>query len=171
MLKIKYVINDKIVRGLDYYTDTVFEFTTNKLGTQSALIAGGRYDGLFRIMGGKDLPAVGLGIGIDRLIALCEKTYLSTAHKAIFVFVLDERCSSYGLEVTQLLRNKGVASVLEVCKDSKKAIKRALESRAQFVIFVGESEMHSKTLRLRNLAARTEQTLPLAELLTSLTQT
>lgn len=165
---IKYVINDKIVRGLDYYTDTVFEFTTNKLGAQGTVLAGGRYDGLFSIMGNKSVPAVGFAGGVDRLMALCSESYQDKSKGLVNVFTLDSAYSSYGLEIALMLRNANIPAILDDVRDIGKAIKKALENNAKFIVFIGESEVSKKVVKLKNLDTREELELAASKLVSEI---
>lgn len=168
IIGIKYVINDKIVRGLDYYTDTVFEFITNRLGAQGTVLAGGRYDGLFSIMGNKNVPAVGFAGGIDRLMALCDENYQDKPKGFINVFTLDPAYSSYGLDVALMLREANIPTILDDVRDIGKAIKKALENNAKFIVFIGESEVSKKVVKLKNLDTREELELPISQLMSEI---
>ena len=163
-LGISYVINDKIVRGLDYYTDTVFEFTTNKLGAQGTVLAGGRYDGLFKVMGDKDIPAVGFAGGVDRLMALCEENYVDATKWFVNVLLLDSQYAPYGLQVASILRQENIPTILEESRDVGKSIKKALENKAKFIVFIGENEVSKNIVKLKNLDTRAEQEVPVDQL-------
>ena len=165
-LGIKYFINDKIVRGLDYYTDTVFEFKTKELGAQGAVIAGGRYDGLFKIMGGIDTPAVGFAGGIERLMALY-KGKVET-HKLVTLLVLDPKFTMNGLELAQKLRKENIQTVVEESKDVGKSFKKALENNSKFIIFLGEDEVSQGKVKLKNLDTREEKLVSESQLISEL---
>ena len=162
-LGIKYFINDKIVRGLDYYTDTVFEFVTKELGTQGAVIAGGRYDGLFKIMGGIDTPAVGFAGGIERLMALY-KGKVET-RKPVTLLVLDRKFTMNGLELAQKLRKENIQTVIDESKDVGKSLKKALGNNSKFIIFLGEDEVSQGKVKLKNLDTREEKLMSESQLI------
>ena len=166
VLGIKYFVNDKIVRGLDYYTDTVFEFITTELGSQGAVFAGGRYDGLFKIMGGADTPAVGCAGGIERLMALYKEA-ISTKN-LVTLLVLDHKFSVNGLELAQKLRKENIRTVVEESKDVGKSIRKALGNNSKFVIFLGEEEVAQGKVKLKNLETREEKLFSESELIEEL---
>jgi len=162
-LGIKYSVNDKIVRGLDYYTDTVFEFVTTELGAQGAVIAGGRYDGLFKIMGGRETPAIGFGGGIERLMALYKGAV--QAQKPLSVLILDPRFALQGLELAQATRKANIPTIVEEVRDIGKAIKKAVENNSKFIAFLGEKEVSQGKIKLKNLETREEELVSVAQLI------
>ena len=168
VLGMEYSINNKIVRGLDYYTDTVFEFITTQLGAQGTVIAGGRYDGLFKIMGGADTPAIGFACGIERLMALYKNTI--NIPKIITVLVLNKKFTTQGLKLVQVIRKENISTVIEESKDVGKSIKKALSSNTKFIIFLGEDEMKQGKFKLKNLDTREEKLLSESELINEFKQ-
>ena len=167
-LDIKYSINNKIVRGLDYYTDTVFEFITTELGAQDTVIAGGRYDGLFKIMGGTDTPAVGFACGIERLMALYKG--IVNIPKIIIALVLNKKFITQGLKLVQAIRKENVSAIIEESKDVGKSIKKALNNNAKFIIFLGEDEMRQGKFKLKNLDTWEEKLLTESQLINEFKQ-
>jgi histidyl-tRNA synthetase len=165
-LDIKYTINNRIVRGLDYYTDTVFEFITTELGSQGTVIAGGRYDGLFELMGGRAVPAIGFAGGIERLMALYKGVVLSS--NLVTVIVLNSKFVINGLELVQKIRKENVNAIVEESKDIGKSIKKALDNKSKFIIFLGENEVSQGKFKLKNLDTREEKLLSESELMMEL---
>lgn len=154
--------NPRLVRGLDYYSHTVFEWTTDKLGSQSAVCAGGRYDGLLEQLGAKNMPGVGWAFGMERVIALMdvmEQTPL-TDTPDIFVMATDEISSADSLALAEwvrdlmpdcsVLHNTGSGSL-------KSQFKKADKSGASIALILGSSEMSDQTVTLKPLLGRGEQ--------------
>lgn len=162
-LGIKYNINHLMVRGLDYYNHTAFEFVTSELGAQGALIAGGRYNGLISQLGGKDYPAVGFGGGIERMAELMRHSKEPTNLVSIISLCSDAVSESYKL--AHKLRESGIASMVEEGTNLSKSMKKALEREAKYALFIGEEEMASGQYKLKNLQERKEQNFTLEKLI------
>jgi histidyl-tRNA synthetase len=162
-LGIPYNVNQSLVRGLDYYTDTVFEFTTDKLGSQNAVLAGGRYDNLVKQMGGADIPAIGFGSGIERLMELSQINI--KASNKVYIFVLDEQKFTYSLKLAHKIRSLNISTELVVANNVNKSMKKALNDNAKFIVFIGDEEVHNNNYKLKNIETREEQTLALDELI------
>ncbi|MCL2064452.1 MAG: histidine--tRNA ligase [Candidatus Cloacimonetes bacterium] len=172
ILKVPYVINPKIVRGLDYYTQTAFEFINYNLGSQNALGGGGRYDGLIKQMGGKDTPAVGFAGGFSRLLLslINENSFQGDCPRPKYYIVCandssanDENVSSKltkALELLIFLRNKGIYAEFDIEKISLKAqLKNANRLKAHHVIIIGEEELAKNYLTLKNMNTGEQTTL------------
>ena len=164
-LKIDYKINTNLVRGMDYYTGTVFEYTVDSLGAQNAVIGGGRYDNLIKELGGKDLPAIGFALGIDRLseiISLEEKT------KDIFIGYAEAKSVSYAQDIGNKLRLNNGSLVIENYLGNanvSKQLKKANSLGFKFVIIVGQEEQNTKIFKVKNLTQDEETTLNEVELM------
>lgn len=129
----KYVINPRLVRGLDYYCHTAFEFTTKKLGSQSTILAGGRYDGLAKIMGNNDdVPAIGFAAGIERIALMRE--YNISEVKPVFVLPIGENNICYALEIVDKLRLQNISTIIDPVGKIAKRIQRVLNENAKFII-------------------------------------
>jgi len=155
MLGIAHQVNPRLVRGLDYYSHTVFEFTTEALGSQGTVLAGGRYDRLVAMMGGHNLPGVGFAAGMERLLALQEALGVSageTARVQVAVVPVDEPQERAGLELAQMLRAGGIASELITRGNMGKKMKRAEKTGAAFVAILGETELQTGHVVLKTLA-------------------
>jgi histidyl-tRNA synthetase len=156
---IEYAINPRLVRGLDYYNYTVFEWVTDRLGAQAAVCAGGRYDGLFAQLGGKPAPACGFAMGIERLLAL------ATAEQTREPEVCDAYLVHSGADATRMawrvaeeLRSAGL-DVLFHCGGGnfKAQMKRADASAARFAVIIGDNEAEAKRIALKPLREMREQ--------------
>ena len=148
-LNIKYIINDKLVRGLDYYNNTTFEFITDKLGSQSAIIAGGRYDKLMKQMGGPDIPGIGWAAGIERLILL--STIKEIKKKHIDIIPVGDESDTICINLTQELRNKNISANMAYSGNLKKRLKSANKSSSNFAIIIGTDEINNNNVIVRNL--------------------
>ncbi len=161
---IEYELNPRLVRGLDYYNRTVFEWITDSLGAQGTVCAGGRYDGLVAQLGAKPTPAVGFAMGIERLILLLDTLdgfdeY--SAQASIFVVSMGSETIDYGLKVSEYLRDSlPNEKVLMHCGggNMKKQLKRADKAGANFAVIVGENEQQNSTVVVKPLRGQAEQT-------------
>ncbi len=152
---VKYIVDPSIVRGLDYYTGTVFEFTVDTIGAQSTVCGGGRYDGLLSSIGGPEMPAVGFGMGITRLIqALKDEDLVPNLESSsdIYIAPLGENASGFAFSLAQKLRNMGVSAETDICGRSLKAqMKYADKTGAKFVLVIGDNEIAENEAELRNM--------------------
>ncbi|MBX3120277.1 MAG: histidine--tRNA ligase [Fimbriimonadaceae bacterium] len=164
---IRFQLDPKIVRGLDYYTETVFEIITDKLGAQSTLLAGGRYDNLVKSLGGADVPSVGFGSGIERLLLLLEtleKNWDAPRPDAFIVAVTPEMRDQVVTLAAQL-REKGFACGLDLDGRSMKSqMKMADRTKARFAIVVGPDEWANGAVSLRNLDTSEQIETPVGNL-------
>jgi histidyl-tRNA synthetase len=146
-LGISYEVDFRLVRGLDYYTDTTFEFVSEDLGAQDAIGGGGRYDGLVELLGGKPTPSVGFGSGIERLILVADKNNFSFTEPPklrIYFVALNEEAKSKSLLLANDLRKKGVACETDLLSRSMKAqMREANKLGADYVYIIGDEEMKS----------------------------
>ena len=148
-LNIKYLINENLVRGLDYYNDTTFEFITDKLGSQSAIIAGGRYDGLMKQMGGSDIPGIGWAGGIERLILL--STIKMMKNKHISIIPVGEENINICFDLAQRLREKNISVEMSYSGNLKKRLKNANKLASNYAIIIGTEEINNNSALVRNL--------------------
>ncbi|XXF81589.1 histidine--tRNA ligase [Myxococcaceae bacterium GXIMD 01537] len=155
-LGIRYVVNPGIVRGLDYYTRTTFEFIAAHpaLGTASTVGGGGRYDKLLKGLGGPDVPAVGFGLGLDRLTLLLKESGQSfSAPPDVFVAVADEGSQTDAFVLVSRLRREGLRVEVDTRGGSLKSqMKRADKTKARFALVVGEAERTSGKAQLKPMA-------------------
>lgn len=157
-LNISYIKNRFMVRGLDYYTKTTFEFITRDLGAQAAVGAGGRYDNLIKQLGGPSLPGIGFALGIERLAMLMEqqkKQPSLAADMDIFIAALGSNAIRYGFMIAQSLRLRGIKAAIDYSERSLKArMKQAGRTNSRFVLIVGEDELSQKQAVLRNMKTK-----------------
>lgn len=147
---VKYFSNNLLVRGLDYYTSTVFEFTTTDLGAQSAVLAGGRYDSLVEEIGGVSVPAVGFGSGLERLMLLINEDLLKK-EELIAIIPVSENENEFCLDLSNKLRNQGRKVEFLYSGKFKKKMEKINKIEADFAIIVGEDEVKSGKLKIKNL--------------------
>jgi histidyl-tRNA synthetase len=155
-LGVRYVVNPKIVRGLDYYTRTTFEFIAAHpaLGTASTVGGGGRYDKLLKGLGGPDMPAVGFGLGLDRLtLLLKEGGQKYSAPPDVFIAVADEGSSDAAFALASKLRREGLKVEFDTRGGSLKSqMKRADKTKARFALVLGQAERESGKAQLKPMA-------------------
>ena len=151
---IEYKENENLVRGLDYYNDAVFEWKSDSLGSQNTFCAGGRYDSLAKKLGGRQTPAIGASLGIDRLIIACKDKYKFPSQKLIAVILLDKNFLKQGNSISEKIRlnfpDIGVRfSGLNV--NLKSELKRASKNNFNFAIILGREEVESSTYTIKDL--------------------
>lgn len=172
-LKIPYQIEDRLVRGLDYYTNTVFEAVPLENGSQQAtLFGGGQYDGLVQSFGGGDLCGVGFGMGVERMIALAseQNKLLPMENKSdVYVITLGD-VNVYGAKITNMLREAGFSVEMDYLARSLKAqFKSADRQKAKAIVIVGEDEAKNQLAVVKNTMERTQKTVSLNELIQEVT--
>ena len=154
-LGIQYSIDKRIVRGLDYYTKTVFEYVSENVGTQGTICGGGRYDGLVEACGGPKVPAVGFGLGIERLLMEMESqnVYFPQPHKPrIYIASLGENAALYAQKLIYQLRKNGIYAEMDLMGRSAKAqMKHADKLEATYCIVIGDNEIESNKAVLKNM--------------------
>lgn len=151
-LGIPYKVNDHLVRGLDYYCHTVFEFTTAKLGAQGTVLAGGRYDGLIETMGGPKTPGVGWAAGIDRLADLTPKELATQKEVLIAVIGADEAGEDESIKVAHEIRARGLKAENFLSGKMGKKMQKANKLGAHYALILGGNEVANKTVTVKNFA-------------------
>ena len=154
--------NSRIVRGLDYYSHTAFEFVTSRLGAQGTVMAGGRYDGLVAEMGGPATPAVGWAAGIERLSMLLAEP--PPAARPVAVIPLGEAAEVAALPLLQALRAAGVRAEMAYRGTMKRRMERANKIGARAAVILGEDELARGVVAVKDLAAGTQTEVALADL-------
>ncbi len=153
---LEYTVNPKIVRGLDYYTKTVFEFVSGSLGAQSTVCGGGRYNGLVRQLGGPDVQAVGFAMGIERLMLIAAAQNTEFPEKAtpdIYFATMGENAALAATRLCASLRQEGFEAAYDVCGRGLKAqMKYADKIGAKFTCVIGDDELASGVVRVKNMA-------------------
>ncbi|MGZ3496557.1 MAG: histidine--tRNA ligase [Vulcanimicrobiaceae bacterium] len=162
---IPFVVNPRIVRGLDYYTRTVFEFISGALGAQSTVCAGGRYDNLVKSLGGPDVPAVGFGLGLERFLMIVEATGAAnqTERRGVQAVALGPEARERLVPLVVQLRRESKVPVFMDYEDRKVTtqLKIADRNNARYALILGSNELASGTIVLRDLVSRSDRTLPL----------
>lgn len=155
-LKIPFEINSCLVRGLDYYNNTVFEVVANELGAQNTIGAGGRYDGLIKTLGGPDLHAIGFGSGLERVIQTMVKQGVplpKPSHPLLYFIPLGEKEKKVCFSIMHDLRQQGIPVQMDLSGSKlSKAMQRANELQASFIAVVGENELKSEEVELKEMA-------------------
>lgn len=168
---IDYVINPRLVRGLDYYNHTVFEFTTDALGTQNAVGGGGRYDGLFAMLGGGEVPAVGFSIGIERMILLWQAEHgdpVQGAARGVYLVAVGDAARLPIQLLALRLRRAGMHVVTDILRRSVKAqMKDANRENVAFTVMIGDEELAASTAVVKNMITGEQVTLPQTEIETA----
>jgi len=168
LLGIKYVVNPRMVRGLDYYTGTTFEFIHEDLGAQSGIGGGGRYDGLMEILGGQSLSGIGFGLGVDRALLAAQAEGVIAEDKFtsdLFIIPLGEEQKSVALTLAKTLRSVGVRTEIAFGDRAlKAAMKAADKSGARYVVIIGEDEVSSGVVELKRLSDGSITSVKISEL-------
>lgn len=169
-LSIPYQLRPHLVRGLDYYTKTAFELTTEQLGAQNAVAAGGRYDGLVEALGGPPTPAIGFALGMERVVHLIDPTLIPVKRLQLFVAPLGEMAMNTLAPTLFELRKKNIRSEMgEGTQGLKGQMKRADRFGAEYVLIVGENELAQGKAILRNMATKGQEEIDLSTLTEVLT--
>ncbi len=171
-LNVKYEIIPYLVRGLDYYTNTVFEITHEKLGAQNTILAGGRYNNLITDLGGKPTGAVGFACGVERLLlaALAEKIEFPIKNKpAVFVIGLGEKAYLKSFEIADQLRQQGIVTYIDFQDRSLKAqMRQANKLNCAYVLILGDDELANNNIQLKNMNDSSQQMIKISELINQL---
>jgi len=168
-LAIPFELNARLVRGLDYYTRTVFEIQAQALGAQNAVAGGGRYDRLVGEFGGHDRPAVGFAVGLERLLSLLEAQGVDPARRPaveVFVAALGDAAWGEGFRQLEALRAEGLRALmdLQAGRSMKSQFKQAAASGARFTLVLGEEELAKGMAGLKDMKQQQQESLPLAGL-------
>jgi histidyl-tRNA synthetase len=163
LFNIPFRINPKMVRGLDYYTKTAFEVTTNLLGAQNAIAGGGRYDALVKHLGGPDVAGIGFAIGFERLLALVSmKDKQFSDVPQLFIAALGEAAQKKAFVFCNRLKLKGIPSEMDYTgKSLKSQMKRADKLESLYVLILGDKEIAENSAELRNMRKSTQETVEL----------
>lgn len=168
LLKIPFQINHQLVRGLDYYTKTVFEVVAGELGAQNSIGGGGRFDGLIKTLGGPDLPTVGFGTGLERIIqTMLKQECPIPAYNTptLFLVALDEMSTEVCFSLLHDIRAQGIHAQMDFShKKLNKVMQYADQLKAVFVVIVGENELKNQEIEIKEMATGDKTKLPLARL-------
>jgi histidyl-tRNA synthetase len=156
---VKWTRNARLVRGLDYYRHTAFEFVTDRLGAQGTLLAGGRYDGLIESLGGPHTPAVGWAAGIERLAMMIEAPSPETS--TVAVVPLGERAEAEGQKIVAGLRREGISADMAYRGNMKKRLSRANAAGARYALILGDNELDAGEAQLKDLTTGEQRAVSL----------
>lgn len=163
-LKVEYIVDPTIVRGLDYYTKTVFEFITTDIGAQGTVCAGGRYDGLIEQLGGQTVPALGFGMGLERLILTMEHQgceFMEPSRCELYIAPMDEAARPEAMRLAMLLRQSGSRVEYDLAERTFKAqMKYADKLGADYLLVLGSNELETKQAKLKNM--KTGEQIPIS---------
>ena len=166
-LGIIYTVNPYIVRGLDYYSKTVFEFVCEVNGENITVCGGGRYDGLSKIIGGPDLPAIGFGIGLERVMMVMKDREINfdpPQNIEIFVASVGERAQREAVKICEVMRRSGISCECDISgKNLKSQMKYANKINATFAVVLGDEELENKRARIKEMAHGKETDIPLTK--------
>lgn len=167
-MEIKYIVDPGIVRGLDYYTKTAFEFVSNKIGAQGTVCGGGRYDHLIETIGGPPVPGVGFGLGIERLLLLMEATGIvipEPDNLDVFIAVMGERAKAFGLKLLRDLRSQGIKAEMDsLGRNIKGQFKYADRLEAKYTIIIGDNELDQKIVSIKDMKTSEQKQVPLSDI-------
>ena len=171
-LEIPFIINPKIVRGLDYYTKTAFEFVTNSLGAQGTVCGGGRYDNLVSEVGGPPIPGVGFGLGKERLLMLMEANGVEIPKPRdcdVFVATMGEKARLYGQKLLFDMRRAGLnAQIDDLQRNFKGQFKYADRLGAIYTVVIGDNELESGVATLKDMTKGEQTEVKFADLIDEL---
>ena len=168
-MEISYLVDPGIVRGLDYYTKTAFEFVSNKIGAQGTVCGGGRYDHLIEQIGGPPIPGVGFGLGIERLLLILEAAGTSIPEPAqldAFIAVMGDRAKVYGLKLMRDLRKQGIKTEMDsLGRNIKGQFKYADRLNSKYTIVIGDNELDQNIATIKNMKTSEQKQVPLQDIL------
>jgi histidyl-tRNA synthetase len=166
-----YVLNPKLVRGLDYYTKTAFEVVSTQLGSQDAILGGGRYDDLFTELGGPGVPAIGFAAGMERILLHMQNPPDQQGNKTICVAFYDQSCLAEAVKITSRIRVLGYPAYIDYeAKNLKKQFKLSNKINAAFTIVIGEEEIKTNTLSIKNMIEQQQESINQKDLQSWLTK-
>jgi histidyl-tRNA synthetase len=171
-LKISYAVNPKLVRGLDYYVKTVFEITTEVLGAQNSIGGGGRFDGLTATIGGPNLPSAGFATGMERILQTMLKQkvpFPEILRPFVFLVPIREQAMHFAFELVCRLRHEKIPAEIDLSgKKIQHGLQLANQLNAEYAVVIGEEELSSKVIKIKNMATRESADCTLSELVTKL---
>jgi len=170
-LQVPFEVNSRMVRGLDYYVRTTFELVTDQLGSQNAVAAGGRYDGLVESLGGPALPGIGFAIGLERLVLMKNEQRISPVTPQLFIAALGKEATDRAFVLMSQLQVAGVRAEMDYLGKSLKAqMRRANKLNAAFTLILGEDELKSGQAQLKDMSDSSQSTIALESLVVTLSR-
>jgi len=161
---VKYAINPKLVRGMDYYCHTVFEFTTSKLGSQGTVLAGGRFDGLSEMMGGPRIEAIGFAAGLERLSKLRQSIGIDDIEKPFLYIISVGDFSMECMKISNVLRESGFTVHQDFGSNLSKSMRKASNISASACLLLGADELKNNSIKVKNMASGDERIVNISEL-------
>ncbi|MBR5229505.1 MAG: histidine--tRNA ligase [Firmicutes bacterium] len=173
-LGIEYTVDPTIVRGLDYYTKTAFEFVTNSIGAQGTVCGGGRYDHLIEEVGGPPIPGVGWGMGIERLIMTAEANgfvFPEEDRVDVFVAVMGDAAKAYGIKLCRDLRDKGLCAQMDtLARNIKGQFKYADRLKARYTVVIGDNELAEGVANVKDMEKSEQRQIKFEDLIAELSK-
>ena len=173
-MEIPFVVDPTIVRGLDYYTKTAFEFVTTSIGAQGTVCGGGRYDHLVEEIGGPPIPGVGFGLGIERLLMLMEANgaeFPEEEKPDVFIAFIGDKAKAFGLKLARDLRLEGISVRMDnLARNIKGQFKYADRLNAKYTIVIGEDELDRGIVSLKNMEKSEQKEVRFDELVSEITK-
>lgn len=164
LYNVPFVENPKLVRGLDYYSSTVFEIVTNKLGSQGTVLGGGRYDGLLKQLGDKDIPAFGFAAGVERMMMLLGD--MKQNETEAYIIWLGEESKEYAMKIADILRKAGIKLAIDFNKKGMRShMKKAEKLAVNYAIIIGGDEIEKNTVIVKNFLDRTQEELTVEQVI------
>ncbi len=161
-LDVAFEVNPRMVRGLDYYVRTTFELVTDQLGSQNAVAAGGRYDGLVESLGGPALPGIGFAIGLERLLLMKGENKVPVASPDLFIAAIGDAAGEHAFVLMSQLQKAGIRAEMDYLGKSLKAqMRRANKLSARYTLILGEDELKTGQAQLKNMADSYQETVAL----------
>lgn len=171
---LEFIVDPGIVRGLDYYTKTAFEFVTTSIGAQGTVCGGGRYDHLMEELGGPPIPGVGFGLGIERLLLTLEASGVQIPEPEpveVFIAVMGDEAKAFGLKLLRQLRRAGVCAEMDaLARNIKGQFKYANRIQAKKTVVIGENELTENKVAIKDMATSEQKEVAIDEILTELTK-
>jgi len=165
MAGLEYILNPRMVRGLDYYTRTAFEVVSYQLGSQNAVAGGGRYDNLFQEIGGLEIPGIGFAVGMERLVSLLPKDKVFVSYPHLFIAALGEEPLKEAYRMINQLHLDGIRAELDYeGKSLKSQMRRADKLKARYVLILGEDELKRGKAALRNMGTKSQEEISIDKL-------
>ena len=165
LLGVNYFVNDKLVRGLDYYSDTVFEIKSDKLGAQATVLAGGRYDRLLEILGDTKTPGIGFAAGMERIAMLMDDELIKKEEEKIYIIYFDET-REYFVKVLNELRKNGIKANFDYnAKSFGAQMKKANRENAEYVLILGEEEQNENVVTMKRFSTGEQDKYSIEEVL------
>jgi histidyl-tRNA synthetase len=173
-LKIHHAVNERLVRGLDYYTRTTFEFLNPALGSQNAVAGGGRYDGLVQELGGPPTPAIGFAIGEERILtslAAQPQSQEAPVYTGVYVATAGMDAFSAAFDLVQTLRRRGLRAAVDLeARSLKGQLRQANKERYRYAVILGSDELTRGEATLKDMLSGEQRAIPLQEVVDRLTR-